>query len=49
VIIGILITAAIIAMMFANLNWSENYIEFLVDGVAGLALAMGLTFIVFEG
>ena len=48
-IIGILITAAIIAMMFANPNWSDNYTDFLPHGVAGLALAMGLTFIAFEG
>ena len=48
-IIGILIAAAIGAMMFANPNWSDNYRDFLPSGVAGLALAMGLTFIAFEG
>ena len=48
-IIGILVTAAIVAMMFANPNWSDNYIDFLPYGAAGLALAMGLTFIAFEG
>ena len=48
-IIGILVTAAIVAMMFANPNWSDNYIDFLPHGAAGLALAMGLTFIAFEG
>ena len=48
-IIGILIAAAIGAMMFANPNWSDNYTDFLPSGVAGLALAMGLTFIAFEG
>ena len=48
-IIGILIVAAIGAMMFANPNWSDNYTDFLPSGVAGLALAMGLTFIAFEG
>ena len=36
-------------MMFANPNWSDNYTDFLPHGVAGLALAMGLTFIAFEG
>ena len=36
-------------MMFANPNWSDNYTDFLPSGVAGLALAMGLTFIAFEG
>ena len=48
-IIGILIVAAIGAMMFANPNWSDNYTDLLPSGVAGLALAMGLTFIAFEG
>ena len=39
-IIGILIVAAIGAMMFANPNWSDNYTDFLPSGVAGLALSL---------
>ena len=48
-IIGILIGAAVIAMAFANPNWTENYSDFIPAGVTGIALAMGLTFIAFEG
>ncbi|MDA0755796.1 MAG: amino acid permease [Crenarchaeota archaeon] len=48
-IITILIAAAMGAMMFANPNWSDNYSDFLPSGITGIAIAMGLTFIAFEG
>ena len=36
-------------MAFANPNWSENFTDFMPLGITGIALAMGLTFIAFEG
>jgi len=48
-IIGILVVAAVLAMAFANPNWSENFTDFVPLGITGIALAMGLTFIAFEG
>ena len=48
-IIGILIIAALVAMAFLNPNWPNNYQDFFPNGTMGLVLAMGLTFIAFEG
>ena len=48
-IIGVLVAAAVGAMAFANPNWSENFTDFMPLGITGIALAMGLTFIAFEG
>ena len=48
-IIGILIIAALVAMSFTNPNWPENFQDFFPNGTIGLVLAMGLTFIAFEG
>ena len=48
-IIGILVVAAVLAMAFVNPDWSENFTDFTPFGLAGIALAMGLTFIAFEG
>ena len=48
-IIGILVVAAVVAMAIANPNWSENFTDFMPLGITGIALAMGLTFIAFEG
>jgi amino acid transporter/nucleotide-binding universal stress UspA family protein len=48
-IIGVLIIAALVAMSFTNPNWPENFRDFLPNGTMGLVLAMGLTFIAFEG
>jgi len=48
-IIGILVVAAVVAMVFANPSWSENFTDFMPMGITGIALAMGLTFIAFEG
>jgi len=48
-IIGALIIAALAAMTFANPNWPTNFQDFFPNGTSGLVLAMGLTFIAFEG
>jgi len=48
-IIGILIIAALVAMSFLNPNWPNNFQDFFPNGTMGLVLAMGLTFIAFEG
>ena len=48
-IIGILIIAALVAMSFLNPNWPNNFQDFFPTGTMGLVLAMGLTFIAFEG
>jgi amino acid transporter len=48
-IIGILIIAALVAMSFLNPNWPDNFQDFFPNGTMGLVLAMGLTFIAFEG
>ena len=48
-IIGILIIAALVAMAFLNPNWPNNFQDFFPNGTMGLVLAMGLTFIAFEG
>lgn len=48
-IIGLLIVVALSAMAFTNPNWPDNFSEFFPNGVSGLVIAMGLTFIAFEG
>jgi len=48
-IIGALVIAALTAMTFANPNWPTNFQDFFPNGTSGLILAMGLTFIAFEG
>jgi len=48
-IIAILIGAAMFAMAFANPTWPENFDDFFPNGSIGLVIAMGLTFIAFEG
>ena len=35
--------------MFNNPNWAANFSDFMPNGLGGLAAAMGLTFIAFEG
>ena len=49
IIIGILIIAALAAMTLTNPNWPANFRDFFPNGTTGLVLAMGLTFIAFEG
>ena len=48
-IIGLLIVAALFAMAFTNPTWPSNFSDFMPHGVSGLVIAMGLTFIAFEG
>jgi len=48
-IIGALVIAALAAMTFTNPNWPTNFQDFFPNGTSGLILAMGLTFIAFEG
>ena len=48
-IIGVLIVAALFAMAFTNPNWPVNFKTFFPNGISGLVVAMGLTFIAFEG
>ena len=49
IIIGVLIIAALAAMTLTNPNWPANFRDFFPNGTTGLVLAMGLTFIAFEG
>jgi APA family basic amino acid/polyamine antiporter len=49
VIIIILITSGIYAMGFVNHNWATNFQHFVPKGITGFILAMGITFIAFEG
>jgi amino acid transporter len=48
-IIGLLIVAALYAMVFTNSTWPSSFEDFFPKGVSGLVIAMGLTFIAFEG
>ena len=48
-IIGALVIAALAAMTFTNPNWPTNFQDFFPNGTSGLIMAMGLTFIAFEG
>ncbi|NDB89404.1 MAG: amino acid permease, partial [Thaumarchaeota archaeon] len=48
-IIGLLIVAALFAMVFTNPSWPQNFTNFMPNGMSGLIVAMGLTFIAFEG
>lgn len=49
VIIGSLIISGVFAMLFANYDWANNFQNFFPKGSIGLVIAMGLTFIAFEG
>jgi len=48
-IIAALVIAALVAMTFTNPNWPTNFRDFFPNGTSGLVLAMGITFIAFEG
>ena len=48
-IIAALIIAALAAMTFTNPNWPTNFRDFFPNGTSGLIMAMGITFIAFEG
>jgi amino acid transporter len=49
VIIFSLIIAGIIAMTFSHYGWQNNFQDFFPNGSIGIVIAMGLTFIAFEG
>ena len=49
IIIGIFIIAAREAMTLTNPNWPATFRDFFPNGTTGLILAMGVTFIAFEG
>ena len=44
-----MVIAALVAMTFTNPNWPTNFRDFFPNGTSGLILAMGITFIAFEG
>jgi APA family basic amino acid/polyamine antiporter len=46
--IGALIIAGFWSM-YLHPNWTNNFTDFMPNGIAGLVAAMGLTFIAFEG
>lgn len=46
--IGALIVAGFWSM-YLHPNWTDNFADFMPNGIAGLVAAMGLTFIAFEG
>ena len=48
-IIGALILGALFSIAFLNPNWTSNFSNFFPNGMSGLVIAMGLTFIAFEG
>ena len=49
IIIIVLIASGIYAMSFVNHNWAVNFQHFVPKGITGFILAMGITFIAFEG
>lgn len=49
VIIFALIVGALFAMTITNHNWTLNFAHFFPKGSVGLIIAMGITFIAFEG
>lgn len=48
-IIGVLIIAGLLAIVFTPHDWTGNFTDFMPKGGVGIVLAMGLTFIAFEG
>ena len=49
IVIIILISSGIFAMGFVNPNWAVNFQHFIPKGITGFILAMGITYIAFEG
>lgn len=49
IIIIILISSGIFAIGFVNPNWAVNFQHFIPKGITGFILAMGITYIAFEG
>ncbi|MGB9003558.1 MAG: amino acid permease [Nitrosotalea sp.] len=48
-IIAILIVAGLFAMAFVNPHWAINFQHLAPNGITGFILAMGITYIAFEG
>ncbi|MGI0069444.1 MAG: APC family permease, partial [Nitrosopumilaceae archaeon] len=48
-VIAILIVAGLFAMSFVNPHWAVNFQHFAPNGITGFILAMGITYIAFEG
>lgn len=48
-IIIILISSGLFAVGFVNHSWADNFRNFVPHGVTGFILAMGITYIAFEG
>ncbi len=48
-IIVILIVAGLFAMTFVNPHWAVNFQHLVPNGITGFILAMGITYIAFEG
>lgn len=49
IIIIVLISSGIYGMSFVNHDWTVNFQHFVPKGITGFILAMGITFIAFEG
>ena len=49
VVIAVLIIAGLFAMSFVNPHWAVNFQHFAPNGITGFILAMGITYIAFEG
>jgi len=49
VVIVSLIIAGVLSIVFANFDWAKNFQNFVPKGSIGLIIAMGITFIAFEG
>jgi APA family basic amino acid/polyamine antiporter len=48
-IIVILIASGLYAISFSSHDWPQNFHDFFPNGTIGIVIAMGLTFIAFEG
>lgn len=48
-VIIVLISSGLFAVGFVNPNWTVNFQHFIPKGVTGFILAMGITYIAFEG
>lgn len=48
-IIVVLIASGLFALGFVNHDWAENFHNFVPKGITGFILAMGITYIAFEG
>jgi len=49
IVIIILIASGLYAISFVNHDWKANFTNFMPKGITGFILAMGITYIAFEG